>query len=431
MARKRDDSANQPQWKSGWTMANGYYHEGYWYVRHKRKLVSLTRYGAPSRKGGKRERNLALTARDKFLSEQATAEQAASQATGTRAVADVLNYYAMNYVPTQAPSTQRISQHYLKLFATGSDSGLKGVSVYEGLGRLPAEDLTEGHLLAWKQSHPKWGDDKPLKTIKAAFAYAVRKGFVRFNPIKGAETVTTQGHAGDETFFFSDQEEAIFRANILNPAFRQFFSACIETGARPGELAVLQPRHIKEVDGKVFWRLEWEEWKNGRKTKKPRIIALPERWQTWSRHRRAEGTINPYADPEMSELCMQLMHRVPEQRPRGARHPRAARRPSRQKRSSPDQRSPCRPNTTASPVRAHGGTGLACPSLREDCQRQAGRHRRAGNVWDRQDQPDRGFPAIARVPGPDRARDGRAADPARALPRARGAALQGLRQRGR
>jgi integrase len=289
MARKRDDSANQPQWKSGWTMGNGYYHEGYWYVRHKRKLVSLTRYGAPPRKGGKRERNLALTARDKFLSEQATAEQAASRVPGTRAVADVLNYYAMNYVPTQAPSTQRISQHYLKLFATGSDSGLKGVSVYDGLGRLQTEDLTEGHLLAWKQAHPKWVDDKPLKTIKAAFAYAARKGFIRFNPIKGAETATTQGHASDEEFFFSDQAEAIFRANILNPAFRKFFSACIETGARPGELAALQPRHIKEVDGKVFWRLEWEEWKNGRKTKKPRIIALPERWQTWSRQRRAEA----------------------------------------------------------------------------------------------------------------------------------------------
>jgi integrase len=289
MARKRDDTANQPQWKSGWTMANGYFHEGFWYVRHKRKLVSLARYGAPSRKGGKRERNLALTARDKFLTEQAARDQATSQTNGTPAVADVLNYYAANYIPTQAPSTQRLSQHYLELFATGSDAGLKGVSVYDGLGRLPAEELTEGHLLTWKQAHPKWVDDKPVKTIKAAFAYAVRKGLIRFNPIKGAETTTTEGHAGDEEFFFSDQEEAIFRGNIQNPNFRLFFSACIETGARPGELAALQPRHIKEVDGKIFWRLEWDEWKNGRKTKKPRIIALPGKWQTWSRQRRGKS----------------------------------------------------------------------------------------------------------------------------------------------
>ena len=270
-------------------MANGYFHEGFWYVRHKRKLVSLARYGAPSRKGGKRERNLALTARDKFLTEEAARGQATSQTAGTLAVADVLNYYDMNYVPTQAASTQRLSRHYLLLFATGADSGVKGVAVYEGLGRLPAQDLTEGHLLTWKQAHPKWVDDKPIKTVKAAFAYAARKGLIRFNPVKGAETMTSEGHAGDEEFFFSDQEEAIFRANIQNPAFRTFFSACIETGARPGELAVLQPCHIKEVDGKVFWRLEWDEWKNGRKTKKPRIIALPEKWQTWSRQRRGKS----------------------------------------------------------------------------------------------------------------------------------------------
>jgi integrase len=289
MARRHDLTANQPQWKSGWTMATGYYHAGFWYIRHKGKRVSLARYGAPSRKGGKRERNLALTARDKFLAEQASVDQAASRTNGTPVVADVLNYYAMNYVPAQAPSTQRLSRHYLVLFATGADSGLKGVAVYEGLGRLPAQDLTEGHLLAWKQAHPKWVDDKPVKTIKAAFAYAARKGLIRFNPIKGAETATTEGHAGDEDFFFSEEEETIFRANIRNPAFGAFFSACIETGARPGELATLQPRHIKEVDGKVFWRLEWEEWKNGRKTKKPRIIALPEQWQTWSRQQQRES----------------------------------------------------------------------------------------------------------------------------------------------
>lgn len=289
MTRRNYDAANQPQWKTGWTMANGYYHEGFWYVRHKGKRVSLARYGAPSRKGGKRERSLALTARDKFLAERAATDQATSRTKVTPAVADVLNYYAMNYVPTQAPSTQRLSRHYLVLFATGTDSGLKGVAVYEGLGRLPAQDLTEGHLLAWKQAHPKWVDDKPVKTIKAAFAYAARKGLIRFNPIKGAETVTAEGRAGDEEFFFSESEEAIFRASIQNPAFGTLFAACIETGARPGELATLQPRHIKEVDGKVFWRLEWQEWKSGRKTRKPRIIALPEQWQNWSRQRRRES----------------------------------------------------------------------------------------------------------------------------------------------
>jgi integrase len=289
MARMHGDTANQPRWKSGWTMANGYYHEGFWYVRHKGKRMSLARYGAPARKGGKRERNLALAARDKFLDEQAAVDHAGARVSGDPAVADVLNYYAMNYIPTQAPSTQRLSRHYLTVFATGADSGQKGVAVYDGLGRLPAPDLTEGHLLAWKQAHPRWVDDKPVKTVKAAFAYAARKGFIRFNPIKGAETATTEGHAGDEEFFFSDRAEAIFRASIQNPAFATFFSACIETGARPGELATLQPRHIKEVDGKVFWRLEWEEWKNGRKTKKPRIIALPERWQGWSRKRRSES----------------------------------------------------------------------------------------------------------------------------------------------
>lgn len=41
MARRHDGSANQPQWKAGWEMANGYYHHGFWYVRHGGKRVSL------------------------------------------------------------------------------------------------------------------------------------------------------------------------------------------------------------------------------------------------------------------------------------------------------------------------------------------------------------------------------------------------------
>jgi integrase len=140
-------------------------------------------------------------------------------------------------------------------------------------------------LMAWKQSHPAWHDDKPLKIVKAAFNYAARKGIIKASPIRGAETKTSAGHGADDDFFFTVEGEEVFRKRITNPAFYLFFSASIETGARPGELATLTPKHAKENGGKLFWVLEPHEWKNGRKTQRKRIIAITKEWQEWTQQR--------------------------------------------------------------------------------------------------------------------------------------------------
>ena len=277
-------TANLPRFKKGWTdKKTGREKSGFWYLFHEGRKVALTSYGAPQLEGGKVERNLAIVARDAYLASlQAKPETAPASVPNRPTVADVLNYYAANHVPTQAPRTQIYNNRILKIFATGSDSGKKGNGCYKGFGALPADEMTEGHLDDWKRAHPKWGDEKPLGVIKYAFGFAKKKGLIKSDPLVGRRIKKNGSRPLD--FIFSDEEETKFKEAIAgNPAFDAFFQASLDLGTRPGELATLTTRHVKEVEGKIYWVLQPEEWKCGRKTRRPRIIALPQKWQDWTR----------------------------------------------------------------------------------------------------------------------------------------------------
>ena len=83
------------------------------------------------------------------------------------------------------------------------------------------------------------------------------------------------------------EEEAALRDNA-SAAYKVFFSVLVETGARPGELAIALPRHVLETaNGGVAIRLEPHEWKNGLRGRKPqhRLIPLPSHWQDYVRKR--------------------------------------------------------------------------------------------------------------------------------------------------
>jgi integrase len=285
-------SSNLPIWRDGWTDSKtGSVKNGFWQFRHNGKYVSLTRYGSPAKQGGKPELNLAIAARDAYLAEIHSAPEP-EPVDSRPTVADVLNFYDANHCPTQSAKVAKETRRVLKLFATGSDSGLKGNGAYKGFGALLAEDLKEHHLDSWKAAHPRWATDKPLEKIKAAFAFAKKKGLIDANPLAGFKIKVGKGRGLD--FLFTDEEETKFKAAITNKRFATFFEASIELGTRPGELARIQPRHCVERDGRMFWVLQANEWKCGKKTGRPRIIALPQKWQDWTREQLAKIPANSH-----------------------------------------------------------------------------------------------------------------------------------------
>lgn len=286
-SKTANNNANLPRYKKGWVDSKGNAKAGFWYLFHDGRKVALTRYGAPSEKGGKAEFNLAIAARDSFLSNLATTQaetEATTEAPSVPTVVDVCNYYAANHCPTQSPKTRSENERFLRVFATGCDSGKGGTLAYRGFGALLATELTQGHLDQWQQAHPRWVDAKPYKVVKAAFAYAHKKGLIDSNPLVGYAVAKGKRREA----IFTVEDEKTFRAAITNRAFATFFAANIELGTRPGELATLTPKHVVENGGNLFFVLQPAEWKCGKKTNRPRIIALTPKWQQWTRTRLAE-----------------------------------------------------------------------------------------------------------------------------------------------
>jgi integrase len=68
----------------------------------------------------------------------------------------------------------------------------------------------------------------------------------------------------------SDEQHAEVLARIENEQFRIFYLACYNTGARPGELAIIRKHHF---NGSEFV-LSPKEWKNGKKQNRERHIGL-------------------------------------------------------------------------------------------------------------------------------------------------------------
>ena len=173
-------------------------------------------------------------------------------------------------------------------FCTGRDGKgieVNGIAKYAGYGNLPAERVTKKVLAQWVSYHPRWTQTTTsLSPIRAAYNLAVEDGLIAAVPF--GRLKLSGGKARQD--YFSRNEEAAFLAAIASSAFAEFFDASIDLGTRPGELAQLRREHVKESPNGYCWRLEWNEWKAGRKTQKSRVIFLPAKWVEWTKRRLAD-----------------------------------------------------------------------------------------------------------------------------------------------
>ena len=142
--------------------------------------------------------------------------------------------------------------------------------VHEGCGSLPVSQLTKADIDHWLAAHEGWKSNRaPVQAVKRALNWAVDRGLIPKNPIKGYKT-DPEGRR--ETYFTDDQEAALYEH--ADPALRLAIKVMISTGARPVvELGSLEARHVHETDRGQQWRFPAEESK-GRK--EPRTIFVPE-----------------------------------------------------------------------------------------------------------------------------------------------------------
>lgn len=292
---------NTPTWRDGWTTSDGKEKKGFWQVRDNGKYVSLAKYGAPEVKGGRRELALAVEARDKFLASAKEQEEKLELAAKVKAsevvtLWDVCELYSRCKLSENSHEYQQRVNRLLNNLCKGHEGG-ESIKPYRGWGKLPAEDFHEGVFAEWASFHT-WGKSglaSALKPLKAAFAFAAShnveglaatgriRPLIGFDPLKNLKP---QDSPSRETIFEADEEKKFREALKSNPDLLTLFAALIELGPRPSELTKLQLRHWDAKNGQFV--LQPHEWKNGKKTRRPRCIGLSSKWVEWATARAAE-----------------------------------------------------------------------------------------------------------------------------------------------
>ena len=138
------------------------------------------------------------------------------------------------------------------------------------LGHYRLAECIPGHLELWLHSKPQWQSAwtkrRVAATVQACFNWAAKLRFIPENPFKGVS------HSEGERGRPMTQEEFRSLLRATDAHFRRVLIFLRYTGARPGEMAGLEWRHVHPERGAII--LPPKEHKTGRKTRKPRVIVL-------------------------------------------------------------------------------------------------------------------------------------------------------------
>jgi len=175
--------------------------------------------------------------------------------------------------------------HYLKSLTKGATKVLRhrllrdfcdggppsGTKVHKGYGDLPIAELIPLHVNEWLDAHEGWNGTRRIavQALRRALRYSLPLFGIKENPLDGIKA----GPAGKREACFSEEEEsAIYQT--ASPALAELLGVMIRTGARPGEVARLEARHVEETAAGQLWRYPPGEHKTGHQTHKDRVIPV-------------------------------------------------------------------------------------------------------------------------------------------------------------
>jgi integrase len=146
--------------------------------------------------------------------------------------------------------------------------------IHRPYGLVRVGDLTPADIQQWLDAHPTWGDSATktaVTGVHAALNHAVKMGRIPNNPIRGYHPGKWATHI---TFFDETVEAALYEH--ANPVLETVLRVLIATGARPGELCKVAPRHVQDTEHGMEWHFAPEEHKTGHATGTPRIVLVPD-----------------------------------------------------------------------------------------------------------------------------------------------------------
>ncbi len=147
-------------------------------------------------------------------------------------------------------------------------------------GHLAASALLPKHVTSWLDSKATWNGTTrvtALSKLTLALNWGAKEGHLQANPLHGRLTLPEGKPRGAEAVM-SDTLMDLLEANARTEGTRLFLRLLRLTGARPSEIANFAEKHV-QFDRIVFPHSppagEWRH-KTGRKTKRDRVIYLPE-----------------------------------------------------------------------------------------------------------------------------------------------------------
>lgn len=129
-------------------------------------------------------------------------------------------------------------------------------------------ELDAPHLKAWVKQFPSINTRRTyINCCKRALQWAVERKHVNVlhNPLAGVSAPK-----GESAAVVISKEEHEALVQYFDDCYGDFLTAMWFTGARPGEIAKIEARHLE--DG--LWRLSPKEHKTGRVTQKDRMIGV-------------------------------------------------------------------------------------------------------------------------------------------------------------
>ncbi len=135
-----------------------------------------------------------------------------------------------------------------------------------GVLTMAALDLKPFHVVEWLDAHPDWGPTyrrNATAAIQRVYNWAEELGYITSNPVR---KIKKPSPARREDYITPEDWVRIRDSYKNGDPFREFLEFCWETGARPQEARIIEPRHVhldraviaippKEAKGRKKWRL--------------------------------------------------------------------------------------------------------------------------------------------------------------------------------
>jgi integrase len=170
------------------------------------------------------------------------------------------------YVEEVAEKDPALSKRYKQILGYFCDHEYKG----RRIGKMLVNAELEGqHLKSWAQQYPSEQTQRTyINFVKAPLNWAVAKKQINVlkNPVADVKAPKIQSRA---VVITKDEHERMLDF-WKGDCYCDFLTAMWYTGARPGEIAVIEKRHLQNG----LWRLDKTEHKTGRVTGRDRLIGV-------------------------------------------------------------------------------------------------------------------------------------------------------------